>query len=149
MSAGRRYYAKGGFLAAIDDATIRLLTDAMAEASTAEAEVYVLQLGGAVGDRDESETPYTGRGAKFYWIVEPAWGDRADDASCLAWGRKTAGRLAAVSMRGNYVNEQSETGLAASAYGEEKYQRLATLKWRYDPTNLFRLNQNIEPRVPD
>ena len=149
MSAGRRYYAKGGFFAEIDQAKVRMLTDSMADAPTADAEVYVLQFGGAVGDRDENATPYTGRAAGFYWIVEPAWDDPADDASCLAWGRKTAGRLAAVSMRGNYVNEQSETGLAASAYGEEKYQRLARLKGRFDPTNLFRLNQNIEPRLPD
>jgi FAD/FMN-containing dehydrogenase len=69
-----------------------------------------------------------------------------DDQKCVAWGRKTAAPLAANSLRGNYVNEQSETGVAASAYGEEKYARLAKLKWRYDPTNLFRLNQNIEPK---
>ena len=63
MSAGRRYYAKGGFFAEIDQAKVRMLTDTMADAPTADAEVYVLQLGGAVGDRDENATPYTGRAA--------------------------------------------------------------------------------------
>jgi len=48
----------------------------------------------------------------------------------------------------NYVNEQSDVGVASSAYGEEKYERLAKPKIRYDPTNLFRLNQNIEAKAP-
>jgi hypothetical protein len=119
----------------------------MAAAPSEEAEVYMLQLGGAICDIDESATPYTGRAAAYYWIVEPAWDDPGGDEACVAWGRKTAARLAAHSLRGNYVNEQSETGLAASAYGEDKYARLAMLKGRYDPTNLFRLNQNIEPQL--
>jgi hypothetical protein len=55
-------------------------------------------------------------------------------------------RLAAMSLEANYVNEHSDTGIAHSAYGEAKYNRLAHLKWRYDPTNLFRLNQNIVPK---
>ena len=48
-------------------------------------------------------------------------------------------------MDANYVNEQADTGVARGAYGESKYRRLAQLKSRYDPMNLFRLNQNIEP----
>jgi len=147
MAWGRRCYAKGGFLLDIDENTIKLVTDAMISAPTADSEVYVLQLGGAVCDTDESDTPYVGRAAGYYWIVAPVWDDAADDENCVAWGRKTAANLAANSLRGNYVNEQSETGLAPSAYGEEKYARLAQLKGRYDPANLFRLNQNIEPRL--
>ncbi len=55
--------------------------------------------------------------------------------------------VAAISMQGNYVNEQADFGkdVAIGAYGAEKYTWLAKLKARYDPKNLFRLNQNIEP----
>ena len=51
-------------------------------------------------------------------------------------------------MQSNYVNEQAEFGrdVAYGAYGPAKYERLARLKGRYDPANLFRLNQNIEPK---
>ena len=51
-------------------------------------------------------------------------------------------------MQGNYVNEQADFGkdVAIGAYGAEKYNRLAKLKALYDPANLFRLNQNIEPK---
>ena len=54
-----------------------------------------------------------------------------------------------IAMSGNYVNEQTEAGneIARESYGEGKYRRLAKLKGRYDPTNLFRLNQNIEPAL--
>ena len=68
MAWGRRCYAKGGFLLDIGEntiklVTIKLVTDAMISAPTADSEVYVLQLGGAVCDTDESDTPYVGRAA--------------------------------------------------------------------------------------
>jgi FAD/FMN-containing dehydrogenase len=144
---GRRYYAKGGFLREVDERVVEVLVGATALAPTEEAEVYVLQLGGAVCDTDEAATPYSGREAAHYWIAQPIWDDPADDEECLAWGRRTAKQLETHSLRGNYVNEQSDTGVALTAYGKEKYTRLATLKGRYDPTNLFRLNQNIEPKL--
>jgi FAD/FMN-containing dehydrogenase len=146
LAWGRRYYSKGGFFGEIDDATILTLVDSLTSAPTPEAEVYCLQLGGAVCDIDENATPYAGRVAAHYWISQLAWDDPARDSACIAWGRGTAERLAAKSLRVNYVNEQSDTGIAQSAYGEKKYDRLANLKWKYDPANLFRLNQNIEPR---
>ncbi len=53
-------------------------------------------------------------------------------------------------MSGNYVNEQSDTGgdTALNAYGASKYARLSALKARFDPQNLFRLNQNLLPAAP-
>jgi FAD/FMN-containing dehydrogenase len=111
-------------------------------------EVYGLQLGGAIGDVAEDATAYSGRAAEFYWISQGVWDDPKDDAKAIAWCRRTADRLAVLSLKTNYVNEQADTGVARSAYGEAKYRRLANLKWRYDPNNLFRLNQNIEPSRP-
>ena len=143
---GRRYYSKGGFFGAIEEPTIAAITEAMQSAPVAEAQIYCLQLGGAVADVAEDETPYAGRAAGHYWIAAATWDNPADDAASVAWGRKASAKLAPLSMRANYVNEQSDTGIAQSAYGEDKYNRLARLKWRYDPTNLFRLNQNIEPK---
>ena len=66
----------------------------------------------------------------------------------VEWTRTAAAHLSDISMQGNYVNEQAEFGkeIALSAYGRSKYDRLAQLKARYDPANLFRLNQNIEPK---
>src|SRR5262245_46839315 len=58
---GRRYYSKGGFLAAMDDRFVDVLVDAVAEAPIAGVEVYCVQLGGAVADVDEDATAYSGR----------------------------------------------------------------------------------------
>lgn len=146
---GRRYYAKGGFLGGLEDRVIDYLADAIAGAPTPDSELYCIQLGGAIADVEEDATAYSGRNAAFYWIAEPVWDDPRDDVRCLAWGRSTAQGLAAMSQAGNYVNEQADVGkeVAYHAYGAAKYERLARLKARFDPSNLFRLNQNIEPKL--
>jgi FAD/FMN-containing dehydrogenase len=146
---GRRYYAKGGYLAALTGEAIDCMLSSMSSSPSPDSEIYVLQLGGAIGDASEAATAYTGRAAQYYWIVQPIWDDAAQDSACLAWGRETASRLVSLSMEGNYVNEQADSGsaLAAKAYGVEKYRRLQRLKARFDPDNLFRLNQNVVPQA--
>jgi len=143
----RRYYMKGLFLREIDDSAIECMVQGIAEAPSSETEYYVLQLGGAVSDIDEDATAYSGRNASFYCLMGTAWDDRNNDERFIGWGRAAARRMTEIAMSRNYVNEQTEAGneIARESYGEEKYRRLAKLKGRYDPSNLFRLNQNIEP----
>lgn len=147
LAWNRRNYAKGGYLSAINDAAIDRMIDSITTAPSLEAEFYVLQLGGAIADVAEDATPYTGRAAGHYWIAQAAWDQKDDDPRFLHWTRHAAASLTAISMKGNYVNEQADAGneVARQAYGEHKYARLAELKARFDPGNLFRLNQNIEP----
>ncbi|KQY33998.1 FAD-binding oxidoreductase [Rhizobium sp. Root483D2] len=144
----RRYYAKGGFWSEISDQAIGHIVDAIAHAPAPDCEIYVLQLGGAISDVPDEATAYTGRNAGFYWLCEPIWDDSTGDDGCIEWGRRNGRLLSDGSIPGNYVNEQGDTGshIARDAYGHEKYQRLARLKARLDPANLFRLNQNIEPQ---
>ncbi|MFN0194582.1 MAG: FAD-binding oxidoreductase [Aestuariivirga sp.] len=146
---GRRYYAKGGYFAGLSTEVIDTMLTAIQSAPTPDSEIYVLQLGGAVSDVEDEATAYTGRSAQFYWIAQPIWDDASNDAACLTWGRKTAAALTALSMEGNYVNEQADSGgdLAVKAYGARKYRRLQALKARFDPENFFRLNQNITPCI--
>ena len=144
---GRRYYAKGGYLADIDDRVIACMNRAIATSPTPDSEFYILQLGGAIGDIDDQATAYTGRAAGYYWIAQPIWDDPADDTKCMAWGRTAAAQMTELSLAGNYVNEQADAGsdVAMKAYGARKYGRLASIKKRFDPDNLFRQNQNIVP----
>ncbi len=142
---GRRYYSKGGFLPEMDERAIGVIADSIEETPVPGLEVYCLQLGGAVADVDEDATAYSGRAGAFYWISQGVWDRPEDDERAIAWCRHTAQRLGELSMSANYVNEQADTGVAHSSYGDAKYRRLAQLKGRYDPMNVFRLNQNIEP----
>ena len=149
MAWGQRHYSKGGFLEKIDAVAIACMSDAIAKTPTAKSDIYVLQLGGAISDVAEGATAYSGREANYYWIASATWDESSDDLRCMAWGREAAKNLAAISLKGNYVNEQADFGndVAVSAYGAEKYIKLARLKATYDPGNLFRLNQNIEPKL--
>jgi hypothetical protein len=144
----RRYYTKGGFLKEIDDRAIERLVSGIDRAPSPAAEYYVIQLGGAVADIDDDATPYTGRAAGHFWIAQTGWDRPEDDTGFVEWTRTAAGHLSEISMQGNYVNEQADFGrdIALGAYGRSKYDQLAHLKARYDPANLFRLNQNIEPK---
>jgi len=142
---GRRYYAKGGFLDRLDESTVRWLATSLSRAPTDDCDVYVIQLGGAVTDVGDDATAYTGRSAAFYWVVNGVWDDSGDDEACLEWGRETAQGLSDASIVGNYINEQSDAtpDVARTSYGAATYERLVAVKQRYDPANVFRLNQNI------
>lgn len=144
---GRRYYSRGGFLGRLSPEAIATILDISTRFPSADAEVYLLQLGGAVGDVPESAMAYSGREAAWYWIVQPIWDDPAQDSACLAFGRAAAARMNLVSLEANYVNEQGDAShdIARQSYGGDKYRRLSQLKSRFDPANLFRLNQNILP----
>ena len=147
MAWGHRYYMKGLFLREIDSAAIDRMIQGIAEAPTQDTEYYVLQLGGAVSDVHEDATAYSGRDAGFYCLLGTTWDDRAHDERAISWGRASSSQMSEIAMSRNYVNEQGEASneLARESYGAGKYERLSKLKGRYDPTNLFRLNQNIEP----
>jgi hypothetical protein len=146
---GRRYYGKGGFLGSLESRAIQNMSVLSRSAPTDDSEIFMIQLGGAVSDVDDDATAYAGRRAKFFWLAQSIWDSALDDKRCLSWGRQAGKSLETVSQAGNYVNEQSDVGqlFAVKAYGQAKYERLARLKAKYDPNNLFRLNQNIVPAV--
>ena len=78
--------------------------------------------------------------------VETRWHDAADDDRCIAWTREFDTRLRDYAQ-GVYVNFLSAEGedRVKEAYSPEAWKRLVNLKKQWDPTNLFRMNQNIKP----
>jgi len=88
-------------------------------------------------------------GAKFDLLVNAKWTDPADDAENLRWARDGYASLEPFTRAGAYPNYlfQESGERVRQAYGEQSYARLVALKDRYDPTNFFRLNQNIQPAI--
>src|SRR5439155_15087276 len=104
-------------------------------------------MGGAVARVGEDDTAFGNRRAAYAYNVNTMWFDPSEDAQQEASNREFATALAPFATGGVYVNFLGNEGEARvrAAYGDAKYDRLARLKRRYDPDNLFRLNQNIAP----
>jgi FAD/FMN-containing dehydrogenase len=144
---GNQQYWKAGFLSELtDDAIDQWVSHATDIASPFTASI-MLPLGGAVSRADEDETPLGFRDAGWNYHILSQWPDPAEEERQIAWTREFAEAMAPSSLDGVYLNFQAdETGdLVQRSFGPEKYARLVELKDRYDPDNVFHLNQNIKP----
>ena len=91
-------------------------------------------------------TAWPNRNAHFIMNAHTRWRDKTQDAACIAWARQLSDATAPYASGSVYINfmPDDENDRVERAYGAN-YQRLAQIKRRYDPDNLFRLNQNIRP----
>ncbi|MGK7870890.1 FAD-binding oxidoreductase [Falsiroseomonas sp. E2-1-a20] len=143
---GRRYHWKSHFLpelrAEAIDVLIRLFEDVPSRMSV----IGLQQAGGAIARVSADATAYSNRDAVFDCIPISIWEDAAQDAANIAWSRRVWEAMKPFATGGVYVNNLGDEGEARirAAYGDN-YARLAALKAKYDPSNLFRLNQNIRP----
>jgi FAD/FMN-containing dehydrogenase len=89
---------------------------------------------------------YAHRDSKFVLNVHGRWDQAADDERCIAWAREFFKASAPYASGSVYVNfmTQDEADRIAAAYGPN-YDRLVQIKKKYDPENVFHLNQNIKP----
>jgi len=146
--AGDRYYFKAGFLPALTDAAARLIAEHMAKAPSPRNEFDLHHLGGAVARVRAGDTAFADRSTIFLYSIIAVWSEQSGDGANQAWARGFAADLARFSGDRNYVNFLTDPGSKSDVqrlYGDERYSRLLELKRRYDPGNLFRLNQNIVP----
>lgn len=142
----RRYYWKAQFLDRIDAPAIDAIVSAYAGAPSASSLLVFQHVGGAIARVPGGATPYGNRQANFDCFPVAIWDDPADDAEQAAWVRAAWQAVRPFSTGGVYVNNLGEEGVdrIREAYGAN-YARLLALKRRYDPENLFRRNQNIDP----
>jgi len=142
---GQRHYWKSAFLKTLTDDVIDLVIDA---ASTSPSPINVMMIemyGGAVARVANDATAFGHRDAMFNLGILAISTDPALDAKQRAWAREAWQKALPHSTGGAYVNYMSEGEDVHAAYSDARFQRLAAIKAQYDPTNLFRFNQNIPP----
>ena len=148
LTPGAFNYWKSHNFTALSDGLLDTLVDYVGSLPTEECEIFIGQLGGASSRIGAEATAYPHRDANFVMNVHTRWRDRADERATIAWARGLFAATAPHATGGVYVNfmPDDETERVPGAYGSN-YARLTALKAKYDPGNLFRLNQNVQPKT--
>jgi hypothetical protein len=145
---GRYYYWKSEYLSGFSDDAIETSIAYGARLTSPFSRILLFQLGGAVSRVDEQATAASHRDSAFVLNIAAAWTDPQQSDHYIRWTRDYWTAMQPFSTGGVYVNFLSvDDGQdrVRAAYGPEKYDRLVALKNQYDPTNFFRMNQNIKP----
>src|ERR687885_1724007 len=145
---GWHYYWKSVNVDGLNAEAIERLVDHIEAAPSRHSTIDVWYQGGAMARIGPDETAFGDRSGPILLGIEANWERTQDDEANIAWVRNCVADMRRFSSGGMYLNfpgflEEGER-LLRDAYGEN-YQRLVALKNKYDPTNLFRLNQNIKP----
>jgi hypothetical protein len=148
---GRRYYIKSSFMRSISDDAIDALIDRFANVPSPHTLVFFQQLGNSANRIGAQETAFSQRDALCEWGCLSSWVDPAADGMNIGWTRALAEAMQPFSSGGAYITQlgvEAEEGAdrIKDAFGPN-YEQLVALKNKYDPTNLFRHNQNIKPVV--
>ena len=145
------YYWKSHYLPPLSDGAIDVMADRSWRKRSAASYTIVFHLGGEIGRHDEEESSASGRDAAHAVNINAAWPEGGPDHPDIGWCREYFAALEPHATGGVYVNflhnDEGEARVRA-AYGT-RYERLARVKSRYDPDNVFRSNQNIRPAGGD
>jgi FAD/FMN-containing dehydrogenase len=146
LTPGMRNYWKSHEFADVTDELVPVLLDYVTSLPDPQTEIALAQLGRAVTRVPADATAFGRRDAQYIMNVHGRWADPAKDGECIAWARDLYRATAKYATGSAYVNfmTEDETDRVRAAYGDN-YPRLATLKRKYDPKNLFRMNHNIPP----
>jgi FAD/FMN-containing dehydrogenase len=142
----QRQYARSVFIRSTPDAFIDAMLARAGTDPAIAAGGSISQLGGAVGRVGEEASAFSGRDALYDFVVTGTWQDPAEDDARIAGARAYATSMEPFSTGRSYVNS-IEDGVDATraAFGDRTWARLVALKDRYDPDNVFHLNQNVRP----
>ncbi len=143
---GLQVYVKSDHLADLGDEVIDTLVTHAATATSPLSVVILFPLEGVVSRVGEQETAFGHRNTAYDYVIYSMWTDPQESERHIQWTRDFWTAMQPFST-GVYVNELGNEGedRVRAAYLPATYERLIALKNRYDPANLFRLNQNIKP----
>ena len=144
--SGLHVYWRSDFLKGLPDEALDTLVDRFNAITSPLSALLIEQFGGAVARVPADETAFAQRDAMFNLAIISRWSDAATAATHTDWARQTSAAIRPFASGGVYVNYLGEEGAdrIKAAYGP-KYEKLVAVKKKYDPKNLFRVNQNIQP----
>jgi FAD/FMN-containing dehydrogenase len=146
LTPGARNYWKSHNFTELADGALNSIIEFAGNLPSSQCEIFIGLIAGAPNRVAPGAMAYGHRDAKFVLNVHGRWDDAKDDQKCVKWAREFFNASAPYASAGAYVNfmtaEESER--VAAAYGSN-YARLVEIKRRYDPENVFHLNQNIKP----
>jgi len=148
LPPGLRHYWKANSIVELDDRAIAAHLEHGPRVANLESGLFMFPINGACHRVKEEETAFANRRATFAAVISGSWHNASDDDAFMTWVRDYYNALAPCSEPGGYVNFMGEedSGAIAVNYGP-KLERLRSIKTDYDPHNLFRVNQNIPPKV--
>jgi FAD/FMN-containing dehydrogenase len=149
---GWHYYWKATNVTRLSDEVIAVVAEHAYDATSPRSYAALFHMGGAVARAPRDATAYPSRDIEHNIIIDAAWLPERDDtvgAAETAWAREF---LAALQPHGagvyvNFLDADDDTSRVREAYGDDTYWRLADVKAKYDPENVFHSNKNIRPRT--
>ncbi|HZC27092.1 MAG TPA: FAD-binding oxidoreductase [Actinopolymorphaceae bacterium] len=150
FAPGLQFYEKGGKMAELSDGAIDTMLEFAGTMTSPRNCILAVPLGGAVGRVDELATAFAHRDATYDYYAYAIWDEPGeDDDRHRKWARDFAAAIKPfdVGVYVNAVSHQDGDARVRDAFPPATYERLVAVKNRYDPTNLFRHNQNIKPMV--
>jgi FAD/FMN-containing dehydrogenase len=147
LTKGARNYWKSHNFALLSDDAIDTIVEYAARLPSPQCEIFIGTIGGQTTRVAPGAMAYSCRDAKYVMNVHGRWESAAEDQRGIAWAREFFKKSEPFASGGAYINflTQDETDRIAFAYGTA-FTRLIDLKKKYDPTNFFRMNQNIKPQ---
>jgi FAD/FMN-containing dehydrogenase len=147
VPSGIQAYWKTEYLTDLSDQAIHALIEQFSHVPSPFTGIHIHHLEGVVGRIGENATAFSHRDTRYVLNIVGLWKEPADTDRNTAWVRGAWQAIRPYSTGAVYINFLGDEGdeRVRAAYGVEKYERLVELKKKYDPTNLFHLNQNIRP----
>ncbi|QLE46627.1 FAD-binding oxidoreductase (plasmid) [Nostoc sp. C052] len=146
LTKGARNYWKSHNFTELRDGALDAIAEFAGKLPSPQCEIFIGFIAGASNRVSADAMAYYHRDAKFVLNVHGRWDNAAHDEKCIAWAREFFQASATYASAGAYVNflTEEEGDRVVAAYGSN-YNRLVQIKKRYDPENIFHLNQNIKP----
>jgi FAD/FMN-containing dehydrogenase len=146
---GLQWYWKGDFVKSLPDDAIDAHIAQAAQAPSALSLMHLYPIDGAVRRVGKNATAWSARDATWSMVIAAIDSDPKNADALKTWGRAYWKAVHPYNLGGGYINfmMDDEAGDRLQASYGDNFERLALVKAKYDPKNLFRVNQNIEPAV--